>query len=133
MKFIFSLLQLFLIFQVVLNLSEIVEEQHLTSQNNEYAAKLHKEDGNFCLWSLPSWKYLWSIETRNAGKAPYRLKMEDDGNLVLYDSTNKSCWSSNSANKGQAPYSLKMQNDGNLVIYDNSSKAVWASGTNGRK
>jgi len=29
------------------------------------------------------------------GSAPYTLKMQDDGNLVLYDSTSRAVWASN--------------------------------------
>jgi len=35
----------------------------------------------------------WAIGTRG-GSAPYTLKMQDDGNLVLYDSTSSAVWAS---------------------------------------
>ena len=59
------------------------------------------------------------------------VRMQADGNLVVYDANEKSTWSSGTNGKGTAPFKFVMQPDGNLVVYD-SSKALWASGTNGR-
>ncbi|KAK1320133.1 hypothetical protein QJS10_CPA03g01748 [Acorus calamus] len=59
--------------------------------------------------------------------AGYRLTMQSDCNLVLYDN-NRAIWSSDTYNCASGCY-LKMQSDGNLVIYSNNG-VVWASGTN---
>jgi|GEM_PF-4822355 len=56
----------------------------------------------------------------------YRLIMQGDGNLVMYDIFNKALWASGTMGKGGNV--VTMQGDGNLVIYA-GSKAVWASGT----
>ena len=58
------------------------------------------------------------------------MKMQTDGNLVVYDSGDKPTWASNTDGKGMKPYNLKMQKDGNLVIYDKNNGVVWATGTN---
>jgi len=61
--------------------------------------------------------------TKTQGKRIKKLVMQNDGNLVLYG-PNGPLWATNtSGNRGAY---LKIQNDGNLVIY----KAVWLTNTN---
>ena len=51
---------------------------------------------------------------------PYRLEMQDDGNLVLYSKTNKAIWASNTAGKnGDTPNKSWMSSSNNrgYVIY----------------
>jgi len=61
------------------------------------------------------------------------LKMQKDGNLVVYRShefiPKNALWSSNTYNKSQGPYQARMQNDGNFVAYDRYNKPLWASDT----
>jgi hypothetical protein len=58
------------------------------------------------------------------------LRMQSDGNLVIYDNNNKAKW--NSGTSGNPNAILHMQKDGNLVIYNSSGdKILWSSGTNG--
>ena len=56
--------------------------------------------------------------------------MQDDCNLVLYDSGNNATWSSQTNGQGSSGYFAKMQNDGNFVVYDKDNNALWATGTN---
>jgi hypothetical protein len=56
----------------------------------------------------------------------YWLIMQDDGNLVEYDSAG-ALWASDT--DGVSDDYVIMQSDGNLVIYAGSGAAVWASGT----
>ncbi|MBV5242381.1 tandem-95 repeat protein [Mycolicibacterium sp. PAM1] len=60
----------------------------------------------------------------------YRLWLQGDGNLVLYDEhqNHKALWATN---KFGGNHTVTMQTDGNLVVYSGST-AVWASGTNGK-
>jgi len=60
------------------------------------------------------------------------LRMQVDGNLVLYANQNVPLWASNTYAPGA--YAM-MQGDGNLVLYQprgNDRAAVWSSGTPGR-
>ena len=59
----------------------------------------------------------------------YRLYMQGDSNLVLYDTTNmQALWSTGaSAANGQAIF----QSDGNFVVYDGEGRALWFTGTAG--
>jgi len=55
--------------------------------------------------------------------------MQGDGNLVIYDTSNKPLWSSGTAGRGVSKFI--MQEDGNLVIYDRNGAPSWSSGTAG--
>jgi VCBS repeat-containing protein len=69
-------------------------------------------------------KYLQSANGR------YRLYMQGDGNLVLYDEAqnHKALWASGT--NGRPGAAAVMQGDGNLVVYQGST-GVWSSKTNG--
>lgn len=60
----------------------------------------------------------------------YRLYLQDDGNLVLRNSSGQAIWAT--ATNGQGGTRLALQNDGNLVLYTVGDKAVWACGTAGQ-
>src|ERR1700758_2173558 len=58
----------------------------------------------------------------------FRVILQRDGNLVVYDSQNKALWGSGT--NGKAVRRCTMQTDGNLVIYGYNDP-IWASNTNG--
>jgi len=58
----------------------------------------------------------------------YRTVFQGDGNLVVFNPSNKPVWDSHTDGKGTI---LAMQADGNLVIYAPGGKAVWHSNTYG--
>ena len=60
----------------------------------------------------------------------YRLVLQRDGNLVLYDARRQSLWASNT--DGQRVEKCIMQRDGNLVLYHRNGQPVWASNTVGK-
>ncbi len=59
----------------------------------------------------------------------YRLYMQGDSNLVVYDMVSgEALWSTGaSAANGQAIF----QSDGNFVVYDGEGRAIWFTGTAG--
>jgi hypothetical protein len=59
----------------------------------------------------------------------YRLVLQKDGNLVIYNHSNTATWSTHTS--GSSVSNLVMQSDGNLVLYDTSGNALWRSGTRG--
>lgn len=60
----------------------------------------------------------------------YRLTLQTDGNLVLYDDrVREALWSTGTT--GIRPRELILQTDGNLVLYDTAGCARWASGSGG--
>lgn len=60
----------------------------------------------------------------------YRLVLQRDGNLVLYDARRHPLWASNT--EGQRVEKCIMQRDGNLVLYHRNGRPVWASNTVGK-
>jgi hypothetical protein len=55
----------------------------------------------------------------------YRLSYQGDGNLVVYDKSNKPLW--NSQTNGRTPNKLVFQGDGNLVLYGANNAVHWAA------
>lgn len=84
-----------------------------TSTSNRYIL-----NGGFELLTGQSMR---SIDSR------FRLTLQSDGNLVLYDNLNRALWSSGT--NGKPVTRCLMQNDGNLVLYDNNFVHYWASNT----
>ncbi len=62
------------------------------------------------------------------GQAAIGAYMQTDGNLVIYMATGKPLWSSGSFGTGTR---LEIQNDGNLVIYNGQNAALWNTQTSG--
>jgi hypothetical protein len=61
----------------------------------------------------------------------FKLILQEDGNLVIYDELKNAIWASNTDGVGEGPYNLYLQGDGNLVIYDKNKTPTWASNTVG--
>jgi hypothetical protein len=57
------------------------------------------------------------------------LRMQDDGNLVLYDELNRPRWSSDTWQWWKQGLYAVYQHDGNLVVYNTAGQPVWASNT----
>jgi hypothetical protein len=57
----------------------------------------------------------------------YKLTMQRDCNLVLYDDGHAE-WSTGTDNRGLGCFA-QMQSDGNFVLYDGSDLVLWASNT----
>ena len=62
----------------------------------------------------------WATNVLGSG---FKLAMQKDGNVVIYDNDNEVKWAANKLGK---PKYLAMQNDGNLVVYGEDGKALWA-------
>lgn len=73
---------------------------------------------------MPEGSYLQS------GDGRFKMVMQGDGNLVIYQSGVGAIYASNTDGTGSPTFKLAMQSDGNLVIYG-SGGATWASNTNG--
>nr|BAR23313.1 putative phage minor tail protein L [uncultured Mediterranean phage uvMED] len=61
----------------------------------------------------------------------YRLRVQPDGNLVIYDKAGTVIWTHGQgvrSPQGNGRYELRMQGDGNLVMYDRDTNAVVWSG-----
>jgi beta-glucanase (GH16 family) len=60
----------------------------------------------------------------------FHLKMQTDGNLVIYDGSS-AIWATGTWNlpADRKPTRADMQADGNLVLYNDANQAAWASGS----
>lgn len=92
------------------------------------AAKIFSDGNLFLVWKERSGgdrRTIW--QTNTGGHPGSTLKMQDDGNLVIYDQNGKALWASNTAGNPGA-YDV-MQSDGNYVIYVDTP--IWSTGTDG--
>ncbi|GLJ09092.1 hypothetical protein SUGI_0101670 [Cryptomeria japonica] len=77
--------------------------------------------------SLKYAQYIFASGTSGkGGAASCKLRMQSDGNLVIYAGKTP-VWSSGTSGV-IAPYYLSLQGDGNVVIYGPSG-AIWATNT----
>ena len=96
----------------------------MLSSNGKYRAQM-QTDGNFVVYdvSTSTAKPIWNSRTHVSGKTinttkGSTVKMQQDGNLVVVDSTNKVIWNSKTAVGAQSGYVYKLilTNEGKLQI-----------------
>lgn len=103
----------------------------LVSPNRRYHLVV-QTDGNLVVYDgAPGSNPLWASNTNGKGQQPFRLSMQLDQHLCLYDGTNKCVWASGVYGKGQGAASAVLQDDGNFCVYDSTHKAMWCTRTNG--
>lgn len=96
--------------------------ESISSASGQYTF-IYQDDGNLVLYRQDG-QPLWASKTD--GKPTGVCIMQEDGNLVIYDSV-QAIWSSNT---WQHPGSrLVVQDDGNVVIYSSDETPVWATNT----
>lgn len=105
----------------------------LISENGIY--KLVIQPTQMVLIYKPENKVYWYENLKKKGNKvnvePYRLVMQEDGNLVVYDNTNIALWNSNTHTKKSMrknPYLCHLNTDGNLMIKDKDNKIIWQTG-----
>lgn len=100
----------------------LISDKILYSDNTEFYSNISFLNSsieiNKCYYNNTYW-----YSTNNS----YYLKMQSDGNLVIYNKNNKVIWDSNTSGNNNSI--LCMQTDGNLVIYNSNNKAIWNSGS----
>jgi hypothetical protein len=114
----------------------LLVNQPLVSPLGQYYLLL-QQDASLILYQRTAQgnKPLWNSGTQGKGGINCQLKMQADGNLVLYNEQNQAIWSSNTYNpSANAGSNLVIQDDGNLVIYKNnqtgnSGDITWTSNT----
>ncbi|MDO8592013.1 MAG: S8 family serine peptidase [bacterium] len=109
--------------EVSLNSGGILrKDDYLLSADNRSALALQR-DGNLALYA--SFKPVW--QSGALGATVDRVIMQSDGNLVIYDGSNRPLWATNTA--GSPDARLALQADGNLVVYSSANVVLWASNT----
>jgi hypothetical protein len=68
-------------------------------------------------------------ESLSSPNGQFSLRLQEDGNLVLYSQDGQPMWATGT--DGQEVSTATMQADGNLVLYSPGGDAVWASNTFG--
>ena len=64
-----------------------------------------------------------------SGDGRFKMVVQGDGNLVIYQS-NQPIWASNTSGIGTPGFKLAIQSDGNVVMYGKNA-SIWASNTAG--
>jgi hypothetical protein len=113
----------------------IGEGARITSPNGQFHATLQK-DGNFVVYKQGQKAAMWASSpndtTRPKGKNPLKLCMQDDGNLVIYNSTpapNNWIWQTDTTDKGKGPFSLSINDKGTLTVTDSKGVRIWTNGS----
>ncbi|XP_010787162.1 mannose-specific lectin-like [Notothenia coriiceps] len=99
---------------------ELRKGDHLVSNNGEFKA-VFQDDGNFVVYG---WQPVWASDT--AGSSPFRLCMQGDCNLVMYDKGDKAIWHTNTSKSDCNICRLQLTNEGKLVV-NKEQDEVWNS------
>ncbi|XP_047468124.1 mannose-specific lectin CEA-like isoform X2 [Mugil cephalus] len=106
---------------------ELRDGDYLLSNNGQYKA-IFQDDGNFVIYT---WKPVWASNTD--GSDAYRLCMQGDCNLVLYNGYGQPRWATNTDCFNCKVCHLQLTDDGALVV-QKGAETVWSSETSkGRK
>jgi hypothetical protein len=103
------------------------QEMFLKAPVTSFHARL-QSDGNFVLYrseNFDSGNSYWATATNGKGSAPYRLVMQSDNNLVIYDAHNKAIWSTGTNGKGHGPARLVLDDSGHLKVLDGDNHELW--------
>lgn len=111
--------------------NKLICGQLLISQNKNYFAYFHS-DGNLTVYVSSHFieeNQIFSTFTSNKGVFPYYLSLNNDHNLLIYDSKETPIFSSNTYGSGKGICKLIMQNNGNLAILDSNNQIIWETAT----
>ena len=114
----------------ILYSGDSLNSSNYISSNGQYRLAFACSDFTHCIllqdeWNGSSWQLRGYIffGTTAAFKAPFRLTMQTDGNLVYYDKFDVAVDASNTV--GSYGAYLWIQDDGNVVIYDTGNNPIW--------
>jgi hypothetical protein len=103
----------------------------LMSSNGLYKLDIDNLSGNLQIVNINTNSNVWRNKNKRNGKGPFRLVMQDDRNLVVYDSNNEAIWASNTVLRDKKQYKglykAILEDDGVLRIRDNMNLLVWES------
>ena len=91
---------------------------------------LMQPDNNAVLYDSKTGKALWASNTAGKGTGLANLTMQNDGNLVVYDTKSTALWAWNNKSLPSATFTFTIQDDGNAVVYDSNKQPLWATSTN---
>ena len=121
---------------------ELENGAELVSSNKQYALRM-QNDGNLVLYKLnltdPNLieKAIWASDTNGEGESPYRLVMQEDNHLIVFDNKDQVIWKTNvyirDPQQWKKPGFAALQDDGNFVVRDGIWDVMWDSNTYGGK
>jgi len=94
-----------------------------------FAMAITSKSADAAIFDLQPGEYIFAGYSLQTPECYYRVTLQTDGNLVIYDPYGRAMWASGTNGSGAA-YAT-MQTDGNFVLYRWDGSAVWATGTNG--
>jgi len=102
--------------------------QELKSANGKFRLCMH-HNGNLVLYSAQ--EPIWSSRTQNKGQPPFRLIMQQDNQLCIYDSSGSPTWTSQTRAEGAIGGWARLRNSGSFVIYDGNgmNNPLWCTRT----
>lgn len=113
----------------------MAEGGRITSPNGQFFATLQKGDGNFVVYKEGQKGAMWTSSpndsTRPKGKNPLKLCMQDNGNLVVFNSSpapNHWVWQTDTSGKGVGPFTLSIDDKGILTVRDSRGVRIWTNG-----
>ena len=92
-----------------------------------------QSDGNFVIYSLigGTLQPVWATYTSPLGcSSCTRVTMQTDGNLVVYDTSNRALWSSGTWNHSGA---YAVLHSGDIMVYSAGNQPLWAGVSTGIK
>ncbi len=101
---------------------ELAANQEITSPSGRVRL-IMQPDCNLVAYQQPKNSAYWASNTAGKGSS-CTARMQADGNLVVYDKSNKALWSSGSA--GHPGTTLGLGDDGNIVLAD-GTRVIWAA------
>ncbi|KOS22136.1 Mannose-specific lectin [Escovopsis weberi] len=96
----------------------------LFSENGKFELRM-QDDGKLAIYK--DGEFVWQTSPDQDWNTE-GARMQADGNLVIYDKSDKAIWHTDTAGStGDSTVICVMQNDGNMVLYRGSP--IWASNT----
>ncbi|XP_034003715.1 lectin-like [Trematomus bernacchii] len=99
---------------------ELRKGDSLVSNNGRFKA-VFQEDGNFVVYG---WTPVWASDTY--GSDAFRLIMQNDCNLVIYNNGGKALWDTRSNGAKTDVCRLQLTDDGKLVV-SKAAEVVWTA------
>jgi hypothetical protein len=111
--------------KIVLETDQILGKLNEIASFNGRFKLILQDDGNLAVHDAGD--TVWASRTERTDAS--FLKMQGDGNLVLYSPSGSPLWSSDTFGKSSRPY-LALQNDGTLAMYAHDKQGIiWSSFT----
>ncbi|KAM3860346.1 B-type lectin plumieribetin-like [Diretmus argenteus] len=106
---------------------ELRKGDYLMSNNLEWKA-VFQEDGNFVIYG---WKPMWASDT--VSPDAFRLCMQEDCNLVMYNKCDKPMWHTNSSKDKCNMCRVHLADDGTLYVQREGGDIWNSSSSKGMK